>query len=183
MGSVARKKMVARKDRSNYNPVKWYSETYIPQTVLDAVMARDNGRCQICGKDKDLQIRHRVPPSRGGELVEWNMIVMCRRCGYAKGNLTMEEFIQTAYLKFDILGIDVLGDDPVLVKVLLTDGTTLEGWTREDPETSGGDYYIYLGRRGLKVLLPREKVKAIVVIPKSAQGDVDIAGYLQKISS
>jgi 5-methylcytosine-specific restriction endonuclease McrA len=58
------------------------------------VIARDGGRCHLCGKRprlRDLTIDHVVPISRGGAHVAENMRVACRSCNCRKGARAVNE--------------------------------------------------------------------------------------------
>src|SRR6266508_763674 len=48
-----------------------------------AVMARDNGSCQYCGRFAD-SIDHIVPRSRGGTHIWENVVAACRSCNLRK---------------------------------------------------------------------------------------------------
>lgn len=50
-----------------------------------AVFARDQGRCQYCGKAAE-SIDHVVPRSRGGDHMWDNVVACCRRCNTSKGD-------------------------------------------------------------------------------------------------
>jgi len=55
-----------------------------------AVFARDDHRCQYCGRHAD-SIDHVLPRSRGGEHVWENVAAACRRCNTHKRDRTPEE--------------------------------------------------------------------------------------------
>ena len=59
------------------------------------VFHRDGRRCVYCGdtKAERYETDHIVPRSRGGANRASNMVVSCRDCNAAKGNLTVEEFL------------------------------------------------------------------------------------------
>lgn len=55
-----------------------------------AVFARDQGRCQYCGKAAE-SLDHVLPKSRGGAH-EWsNVVACCRRCNTTKGDRLLSE--------------------------------------------------------------------------------------------
>lgn len=49
------------------------------------VFARDEGRCQYCGRSAE-SLDHVVPRSRGGQHVWDNVVACCRRCNTTKGD-------------------------------------------------------------------------------------------------
>ncbi len=55
------------------------------------VARRDNNTCQICGKillDREIEIDHIIPYSKGGSSEEHNLRVACLKCNRSKGNKT-----------------------------------------------------------------------------------------------
>ena len=65
---------------------------YRTMTALSrrAVFARDEHRCQYCGRHAD-SIDHVLPRSRGGEHIWENVAAACRRCNTRKRDRTPEE--------------------------------------------------------------------------------------------
>jgi 5-methylcytosine-specific restriction endonuclease McrA len=55
-----------------------------------AVFARDDWRCQYCGRAAE-NLDHVLPRSRGGEHVWENVVAACRRCNAKKENRLPEE--------------------------------------------------------------------------------------------
>jgi 5-methylcytosine-specific restriction endonuclease McrA len=55
-----------------------------------AIFARDEHRCQYCGRTAD-SIDHVLPRSRGGEHVWENVAAACRPCNLAKRDRTPDE--------------------------------------------------------------------------------------------
>lgn len=55
-----------------------------------AVFARDEQRCQYCGKGAE-NLDHVVPRSKGGAHTWENVVAACRRCNVRKGNRTPNE--------------------------------------------------------------------------------------------
>ncbi len=49
-------------------------------TVRDRVLARDGGRCLVCGRPVDLHAHHVVPRAEGGPDTEENLVTLCRPC-------------------------------------------------------------------------------------------------------
>ena len=53
--------------------------------------------CPYCNKyirnERDLEIEHFIPVSRGGTHTKDNVIFVCKKCNSKKGNLTYDEFI------------------------------------------------------------------------------------------
>jgi len=60
----------------------------ISQSTIIRVARRDNNTCQICGKillDREIEIDHIIPFSRGGTSDEKNLRVTCLDCNRKKG--------------------------------------------------------------------------------------------------
>ena len=55
-----------------------------------AVFARDQGRCQYCGKTAE-SIDHVVPRSRGGGHTWDNVVACCRRCNTYKSDRLLQD--------------------------------------------------------------------------------------------
>lgn len=61
----------------------------ISHSTIIRVARRDNNTCQICGKillDREIEIDHIIPYSRGGTSNENNLRVTCLDCNRKKGN-------------------------------------------------------------------------------------------------
>ena len=64
----------------------------ISYSTLIRVVRRDNNTCQVCGKilmDKEIEIDHIIPYSRGGTTDENNLRVTCLECNRRKGKKIM----------------------------------------------------------------------------------------------
>ena len=60
----------------------------ISHSTIIRVARRDNNTCQVCGKillDRDIEIDHIIPYSRGGTSDESNLRVTCLECNRKKG--------------------------------------------------------------------------------------------------
>lgn len=60
----------------------------IPHATIIRVARRDNNTCQVCGKillDREIEIDHVIPYSRGGTSDENNLRVTCLECNRKKG--------------------------------------------------------------------------------------------------
>ncbi|MFP3904888.1 MAG: HNH endonuclease [Armatimonadota bacterium] len=71
-----------------------YINRPLPQVKLSrrAILARDNNRCQYCGrKTGNLTIDHVIPRERGGSDTWENLAACCRACNARKGNRTPRE--------------------------------------------------------------------------------------------
>lgn len=58
----------------------------IDQNTKHAVFLRDNGRCQECYTQNNLEYDHIVPFSFGGTNTEDNIQLLCRTCNRRKGD-------------------------------------------------------------------------------------------------
>jgi 5-methylcytosine-specific restriction endonuclease McrA len=54
------------------------SELY--RLLRQAVLKRDNWRCQLCGSTVGLEVHHIQPRSRLGDDAEGNLITLCSGC-------------------------------------------------------------------------------------------------------
>ncbi|MGL6200462.1 MAG: HNH endonuclease [Lachnospiraceae bacterium] len=60
----------------------------ISNATIIRVTRRDNNTCQVCGKillDREIEIDHIIPYSRGGSSDEHNLRVTCLQCNRKKG--------------------------------------------------------------------------------------------------
>lgn len=55
------------------------------------IFKRDKGLCQYCYRPGDT-LDHLMPQVRGGTSIRANLVVACKRCNSAKGNLTPLEY-------------------------------------------------------------------------------------------
>lgn len=55
-----------------------------------ALMARDGGRCQYCGKDGDT-IDHVLPRAKGGKHLWENVVLACSPCNQKKADKTLAQ--------------------------------------------------------------------------------------------
>ncbi len=55
-----------------------------------AIFARDQGRCQYCGKAAE-SIDHVIPRSRGGDHAWDNVVACCRRCNTYKSDRLLKD--------------------------------------------------------------------------------------------
>ena len=64
----------------------------IPAAVRRAVLARDRGRCRVCGKRRYVDVHHLKARSNGGAHTRTNCLVVCTRCHAAlhEGQLRLE---------------------------------------------------------------------------------------------
>lgn len=61
---------------------------HIPNATLIRVARRDNNICQVCGRsllEREMEIDHIIPYSRGGTSEESNLRITCRECNRKKG--------------------------------------------------------------------------------------------------
>ena len=80
------------------NKMEQYKDRiFSPQDILN--LFNDNPRCNLTGRSIDLedtrswQLDHIIPASKGGSDTLDNCQITCREANFAKGNLTMDEFI------------------------------------------------------------------------------------------
>ena len=67
------------------------------ETQYMARMKRENEHiCYYCGKkieDEDqITVDHKIPVARGGQTVEFNLVICCKDCNITKSNLTESEY-------------------------------------------------------------------------------------------
>jgi len=75
----------------------------IPRDILIRVIRRDNSMCQKCSKillDRDIEIDHIIPHSKGGATTESNLQVLCFDCNRSKGNKLDNIFHKNAKDKY-----------------------------------------------------------------------------------
>ena len=58
---------------------------YIPKSVRQRVLIRDEYRCVKCSSQKDLQFDHIVAVAKGGSNEEANVQLLCKICNLRKG--------------------------------------------------------------------------------------------------
>jgi hypothetical protein len=59
---------------------------YIPSDVVNEVWERDHGRCVICGSQRQLELDHRIPFSKGGSNTANNIRILCKECNLRKSD-------------------------------------------------------------------------------------------------
>ncbi len=75
----------------------------IPRGILIRVIRRDNSMCQKCSKillDRDVEIDHIIPLSKGGSTIEANLQVLCFDCNRSKGGKVEDIFHPEAKNKY-----------------------------------------------------------------------------------
>lgn len=78
------RKEVERFERfEKLNPV--YREQ-IPEEVRMCVWRRDEGKCNKCGSDRNLEFDHIIPVTEGGSSTERNIQLLCSECNKKKSN-------------------------------------------------------------------------------------------------
>jgi len=85
-----------------------------------AVFARDQGKCQYCGKAAE-SIDHVVPRSRGGDHCWENVVACCRRCNTYKSDRLLKD------CRLKLRSAPAAPTQYVWVKVAA--GTVPEAWT------------------------------------------------------
>lgn len=64
----------------------------LSNATIIRVARRDNNTCQICGEillDREIEIDHIIPYSKGGSSEEHNLRITCMKCNRKKGNKTV----------------------------------------------------------------------------------------------
>jgi hypothetical protein len=69
---------------SNYKPPV---RVNIPYSVRHYIRILNNNKCSNCRSDKDLEIDHKLPISRGGTDDIDNLTLLCKECNLKKSNL------------------------------------------------------------------------------------------------
>lgn len=85
-----------------------------------AVFARDQGRCQYCGRTAE-SIDHVIPRSKGGGHIWDNVVACCRRCNTYKGDRLLEN------CSLQLASVPAAPTQYVWVKVAA--GTVPASWT------------------------------------------------------
>lgn len=68
-----------------------FSKIMSNKPTRNAVMKRDDYRCQYCGAIKDLTIDHVIPQSKGGDSSWSNMVTACISCNSKKGDKSLKD--------------------------------------------------------------------------------------------
>ncbi len=86
----------------------------IPAAVRRAVLARDRGRCRVCGRRRYVDIHHLVPRSQGGAHSRANCVCACSHCHAAlhEGTLRAEGDAESGLRFFDDHGNEVATEAP-----------------------------------------------------------------------
>jgi 5-methylcytosine-specific restriction endonuclease McrA len=66
----------------------------VPAVTKDMLLVRDRFICAYCGekfRERDLEIEHIIPQSRGGKNTWMNLVAACRCCNHRKDDRTPEE--------------------------------------------------------------------------------------------
>ncbi|MDA2916652.1 HNH endonuclease [Nitrospinae bacterium AH_259_B05_G02_I21] len=58
----------------------------IPEDVIFFVWRRDEGRCKECGSNKNLELDHIIPISKGGSNTARNIQLLCEICNRLKSD-------------------------------------------------------------------------------------------------
>ena len=84
----------------------------IPAAIRRAVMARDRGRCRVCGRRRYVDVHHIEPQSEGGAHCRDNCCVLCTTCHGAlhEGKLRLEGDAETGLWWMDEYGQEMGAD-------------------------------------------------------------------------
>jgi hypothetical protein len=58
----------------------------VSETTKKIVYARDEGKCQCCGSNENLEYDHIIPYSCGGKSDDSNIQLLCLKCNRSKSN-------------------------------------------------------------------------------------------------
>jgi len=75
------------------NPEKEYKHT----DIWNYVYERDNGNCQLCGKNNGCEQHHVMPLGNGGKTKPGNLILLCTMCHTGLGHSFTQEMTQYMY--------------------------------------------------------------------------------------
>jgi len=160
MTGVPRSKLLPPEERKG-------DSHYIPVKLRRKVIAKFGGICQVCG-DKGVCVSHRVPVARGGGDDFYNFTLLCYRCARAKGSMTLEEFMRSAYFLFEVL--NVLWQQrpkPFKVRLYLHGGRVIKGEMSDDPASvQGENYCIYNSKSGWKLIVPKREIQFTEVLKR-----------------
>lgn len=93
-GSVINMDYVTWRAAPKYHS-KFLKERYkMTVSMRKAVLEKYRYKCVVCGSNKDLQVDHIIPISKGGKTVIKNLQILCRVCNLHKHNKTMDEFLK-----------------------------------------------------------------------------------------
>lgn len=76
---IAEKTKDLRLKFGNKNISTWLLSGFT-DNLKEAILARDNYRCYICGKESNLHIHHIIPRSEGGPHIPENLVTLCGGC-------------------------------------------------------------------------------------------------------
>jgi hypothetical protein len=71
---------------TNMEPVLQVTRIIIPEQLRNEIFERDNYKCTKCQSDKELQLDHIIPFSKGGKTEKSNLQTLCKTCNLKKGN-------------------------------------------------------------------------------------------------
>ena len=73
-------------DDATWQSISRVERGWVSSDMRNAVMRRDNFRCKYCGSERNLEVDHIFPISKGGKSTFDNLQVLCHRCNYLKSN-------------------------------------------------------------------------------------------------
>ncbi len=56
----------------------------VNKALREIIFERDGHKCVYCGSKEDLTIDHKVPVSKGGKTIKYNLVTACRKCNQMK---------------------------------------------------------------------------------------------------
>jgi len=72
--------------RREYNYRDRSHPRHISERTRQIIFSRDEGKCQICGSNEDIQYDHIIPFSKGGNNSEKNIQLLCAKCNRLKAD-------------------------------------------------------------------------------------------------
>ena len=108
-----------------------------PTVTKTKLLRRDRGTCAYCAAvfdDRDLQVEHIVPDSRGGRYSWMNLVAACSWCNARKGNRTPDEagmplvympYVPNRFEDFLLAGRNVRADVHEWLAARLTKGSRM----------------------------------------------------------
>ena len=73
-----------------------YQLSKVEKDLMVKIKENNKHVCYYCGKNivdpDDLTVDHKIPVARGGQTVEFNLVISCKNCNLTKSNLNESEY-------------------------------------------------------------------------------------------